>query len=156
MADLKFTVTDANVKDEMRKVWDMANKGLKAGDVIVTLGREGTSDLQGRCYHGMIRDISKQTDLGGNKYDAETWKALLVSGFATEKHQMGEPLRKGNKWVPSLCSTHMVCIRPSVREFNKSNGSEFIEYLLAAGIEYGVKFDDRTLADYDNCKGFNG
>jgi len=155
MADLTFTVTDANVKDEMRKVWKMANKGLKAGDVIVTLGREGTSDVQGKCYHAMIRDISKQADLGGNKYDAETWKALLVSGFATEKHQMGEPLRKGNKWVPSLCSTHMVCIRPSVREFNKSNGSEFIEYLLAAGIEYGVKFDDRTLADYDHCREAN-
>jgi hypothetical protein len=150
MADLTFTVTDANVKTEMTKVWEMANKGLKAGDVIVTLGREGTSDVQGKCYHAMIRDISKQADLGGNKYDAETWKALLVSQFATEMHLMGTPLRRGNRWIPSLCGTHMVCIRPSVKEFGKKSGSAFIEFLLAKGAEYEVKFTDATMADYEN------
>ena len=47
MADLKFTVTLDNVKEEMNKVWQMANKGLKSGaPVIVTLGRDGTTDLQ--------------------------------------------------------------------------------------------------------------
>ena len=94
MADIKFTVTSDNVKEEMNKVWQMANKGLKSGaPVIVTLGREGTTDLQEKCYHAMIGDIAKQVDLD---YDRDTWKALLVSNFATEKQQMGLPLRKGN------------------------------------------------------------
>ena len=154
MADLKFTVTLDNVKEEMLKVWEMANKGLKSGaPVIVTLGRDGTTDLQEKCYHAMIGDIAKQVDLD---YDRETWKALLVSSFATEKQQMGLPLRKGNKWVTSLCGTHMVCIRPSVKTFNKAIGSEFIEFLHVKGAEYDVNFTDKTLADYETYRQANG
>ena len=154
MADLTFTVTDANVKTEMTKVCDMANKGLKSGEpVIVTLGREGTSSLQDKCFHGMIGDMVKQVGLG---HDKDVWKALLVSGFAKEKHEMGEPLRNGNKWVTSLCGTYMLCVRPSVKQFTKGAGSEFIEYLFAKGSEYGVKFDDKTLADYEHCRQANG
>ncbi len=97
----------------------------------------------------MIGDIAKQVDLD---YDRDTWKALLVSNFATEKQQMGLPLRKGNKWVSSLCGTHMVCIRPSVKTFNKAIGSEFIEFLHVSGAEYGVEFSDKTLADYENFR----
>ena len=150
MADLKFTVTLDNVKTEMKSVWEMANKGLKSGEpVIVTLGREATTDLQDKCYHAMIGDIAKQVDLD---YDSDTWKALLVSSFATEKQQMGELLRKGNKWVTSLCGTHMVCIRPSVKTFNKANGSEFIEFLHVKGSEYGVEFTDKTLAEYETYR----
>ena len=153
MADLKFTVTLDNVKPEMSKVWEMANKGLKSGEpVIVTLGREAPTDLQDKCYNAMIGDIAKQVDLD---YDRDTWKALLVSSFATEKQQMGEPLRKGNKWVTSLCGTHMVCIRPSVKTFNKANGSEFIEFLHVKGSEYGVEFTDKTLAEYETYKQAN-
>jgi len=157
MADLKFTVTVDNVKDEMNKVWTLANKGLKSGeDVIVTLGREGASDLQGKCYHAMIGDIATQTDLGGSKYDLASWKALLVSDFATEMHLMGTPLRRGNKFIPSLCGTHMVSIRPSVKEFGKKTGSEFIEFLHVKGSEYGVEFTDQSLAAYEMYKEANG
>lgn len=153
MADIEFTVTLDNVKTEMTKVWEMANKGLKSGEaVIVTLGRESNSDLQSKCYHSMIGDISKQADLVGNKYDLETWKALLVSDFATEMHLMGTPLRRGNKFIPSLCGTHMVSIRPSVKEFGKKSGSEFIEFLHVKGAEYGVEYSDKTIVDYAKYK----
>ena len=104
----------------------------------------------------MLGDIAKQVDLGGSKYDLETCKALMVSGFATEKQQMGEPLRRGNRWIPSLCGTHMISIRPSVKEFTKANGSEFIEYLYVKGAEYGVEYTDKTLADYETYRQANG
>ena len=156
MADIDFTITQDNVKTEMTKVWEMANKGLRGGTVIVTLGRESASSVQGKCYHAMIGDIARQADLGGNKYDIDAWKALLVSDFATEMMQMGTPLRRGNRWVPSLCGTHMVCIRPSVKEFGKKNGSEFIEFLHVKGSEYGVEFTDKTLAEYETYRKDNG
>jgi len=157
MADIEFTITLDNVKIEMTKVWEMANKGLKSGEaVIVTLGRESNSDLQSKCYHAMIGDISKQVDLVGNKYDLETWKALLVSDFATEMHLMGTPLRRGNKFIPSLCGTHMVSIRPSVKEFGKKTGGEFIDFLHVKGAEYGVEFTDKTLAEYETYRQANG
>ena len=63
MADIKYTITADNVKIEMTKVLEMANKGLKSGEpVIVTLGRESGTDLQSKCYHAMIGDISKHND----------------------------------------------------------------------------------------------
>jgi len=46
----------------------------------------------------------------------------------------------------------MVCIRPSVKTFNKAIGSEFIEFLHVRGAEYGVEFSDKTLADYETYK----
>jgi len=157
MSDIKFKVTNDNVKVEMTKVWEMANKGLKSGEaVVVTLGRESASALQSKCYHAMIGDIAAQVIRELNSYTTDIWKALLVSQFATERHQQGNPLRKGNKWVPSLCNTHMVCIRPSVKEFNKSDASDFIEFLFSKGSEFGVEFSDSTIVDYDKFKVANG
>ena len=157
MADLKFTVTTDNVKTEMKEVWDMANKGLKSGeDVIVTLGREKGSNAQSRCYHAQIGDIAKQAVPMGNYHGVAAWKELLVFDFAKEKLAMGEPLKEGNKWIPSLCGTAMIPSRPATSGFDKDIRSEFIEYLFVKGSEYGVAFTDKTMADYETYKAANG
>jgi hypothetical protein len=153
MADLKFTVTLDNVKAEMRKVWEAANKGLKSGeDVIVTLGREKQSRQQENCQHAMIGDIQKQANRSGGKTTVQQWKDLLVTDFAKEKQLMGEPLSEGNSFSISLCGTFMVASRPSTTRFNKKIGSEYIEYIFSKGDEYGVEFTDKTLADYENYR----
>ena len=157
MADLKFTVTDANVKDEMRKVWDMANKGLKSGEpVIVTLGRDKGSRLQEKCYHAQIGDFARQVEPMGNKHTVAAWKEMLVFDFAREKLAMGDPLKNGNRWIPSLCGTAMIPSRPPTSEFDKDNRSEFIEYLFVKGAEYGVEFTDKSLEAYETYKEANG
>mgnify|MGYP003651080846 FL=1 len=153
MADIKFTVTLDNVKTEMTKVWEMANKGLKSGEaVIVTLGRDKGSRLQEKCYHAQMGDFAKQVEPNGNKYSVQAWKELLVFDFAREKLAMGLPLEEGNTWIPSLCGTAMLPSRPATSGFNKDVRSEFIEYLFAKGAEYGVEFTDKTLAEYENYK----
>ena len=157
MADIKFTVTLDNVKTEMTKVWEMANKGLKSGEaVIVTLGRDKGSRLQEKCYHAQMGDFAKQIEPNGNKYSVQAWKELLVFDFAREKLAMGLPLEEGNTWIPSLCGTAMLPSRPATSGFNKDVRSEFIEYLFAKGTEYGVEFTDKTLAEYDTYKEANG
>ena len=157
MADLKFTVTVDNVKTEMTKVWEMANKGLKSGEaVIVTLGRSKGSRLQEQCYHAQIGDFARQVKPMGNKHDEKAWKELLVFDFAKEKLAMGLPLKDGNSWVPSLCGTAMIPSRPPTSGFNKDVRSEFIEFLFAKGSEYGVEFSDKTLAEYETYKEANG
>tara|TARA_R110000772_G_scaffold163334_1_gene274529 strand:+ start:50 stop:523 length:474 start_codon:yes stop_codon:yes gene_type:complete len=157
MADIKFTVTLDNVKTEMLKVWEMANKGLKSGEaVIVTLGRDKGSRLQEKCYHAQMGDFSKQIEPNGNKYSVQAWKELLVFDFAREKLAMGLPLEEGNAWIPSLCGTAMLPSRPATSGFNKDVRSEFIEYLFAKGTEYGVEFTDKTLAEYETYKEANG
>ena len=153
MTDIKFTVTIDNVKTEMTKVWEMANKGLKSGEaVIVTLGRDKGSRLQEKCYHAQMGDFAKQVEPNGNKYSVQAWKELLVFDFAREKLAMGLPLEEGNTWIPSLCGTAMLPSRPATSGFNKDVRSEFIEYLFAKGTEYGVEFTDKTLAEYETYK----
>ena len=157
MADLKFTVTLNNVKTEMTKVWEMANKGLRSGEpVVVTLGRDKGSRLQEKCYHAQIGDFAKQVEPLGKKHDAKAWKELLVWEFSREKIIMGDPLKKGNTWIPSLCGTAMLPSRPATSDFDKDIRSEFIEFLFAKGSEYGVEFTDKTLAEYETYKAANG
>ena len=153
MADLKFTVTLNNVKTEMTKVWEMANKGLRSGEaVIVTLGRDKGSRLQEKCYHAQIGDFAKQVEPLGKKHDAKAWKELLVWEFTREKMIMGEPLKNGNAWIPSLCGTVMLPSRPATSGFDKDIRSDFIEFLFVKGTEYGVEFTDKTLAEYETYK----
>ena len=157
MADMKFTVTLANVKTEMTKVWEMANKGLKSGEaVIVTLGRSKGSRLQEQCYHAQIGDFARQVKPMGNKHDEKAWKELLVFDFAKEKLAMGLPLKDGNSWVPSLCGTAMIPSRPPTSGFNKDVRSEFIEFLNAKAIEYDVTFSDRSIKAYKGHMEANG
>jgi len=157
MADLKFTITLADVKAEMLEVWDMVNKGLKSGeDVIVTLGRKKGSRLQERCYHAQIGDFAKQIEPRGNKHSVQAWKELLVFDFARERLAMDLPLKEGNAWIPSLCGTAMIPSRPPTSGFNKDVRSEFIEFLFAKASEYGVEFTDKTLAEYETYKEANG
>ena len=157
MADLKFTVTLANVKTEMTKVWEMANKGLRSGEpVVVTLGRDKGSRLQEKCYHAQIGDFAKQVEPLGKKHDVKAWKELLVWEFTREKMIMGEPLKNGNAWIPSLCGTVMLPSRPATSGFDKDIRSDFIEFLFAKGSEYGVEFTDKTLAEYETYKAANG
>ena len=157
MADLKFTITLAEVKAEMLEVWDMVNKGLKSGeDVIVTLGRKKGSRLQERCYHAQIGDFAKQVEPRGNKHSVQAWKELLVFDFARERLAMDLPLKEGNAWIPSLCGTAMIPSRPPTSGFNKDIRSEFIEFLFTKGSDYGVEFTDKTLAEYETYKEANG
>ena len=154
---MKFTVTLANVKTEMTKVWEMANKGLRSGEaVIVTLGRSKGSRLQEQCYHAQIGDFAKQVKPMGNKHDEKAWKELLVFDFAKEKLAMGLPLKDGISWVPSLCGTAMIPSRPPTSGFNKDVRSEFIEFLNAKAIEYDVTFSDRSIQAYKGHMEANG
>ena len=157
MADLKFTVTLNNVKTEMTKVWEMANKGLRSGEpVVVTLGRSKGSRLQENCYHAQISDFSKQVEPMGRKHDEKAWKELLVWEFTREKMIMGEPLKKGNAWIPSLCGTAMLPSRPPTSDFDKDIRSEFIEFLNAKAVEYEVTFSEKAIKAYQGYREANG
>mgnify|MGYP006109689513 CR=1 FL=1 len=157
MADINYLITLDNVKTEMVGVWETTNKGLRSGEpVTLTLGRVKGSSAQSRCYHAQINDFAKQVEPMGKKYNSQAWKELLVFDFAREKLSMGEPLKDGNSWIPSLCGTAMIPSRPPTSDFDKDIRSQFIEYLFVKGTEYGVEFTDKTLAEYENYKGANG
>ena len=155
MADIDFTITQDNVKTEMTKVWEMANKGLKGGTVLVTLGREKKSRAQEKCYHAQINDFAK-IEVNGSIHKPKIWKAMLVTEFAKERMEMGKPLAKGVQHVLSLCGQFMITVRPETKEFTIPDANEFIEFLNAKAVEYEVVFSNTALTAYQTYREANG
>lgn len=137
----------------MLRVWELVKHGIQAGPVVITLSRESKSRLQERHYHALIGDIAKQITFYGNKrYAPEVWKAKLVEQFDHEMKQMGTPLRKPGRVIPSLDGMRTITVRPSTTGFLKHEAAAFIEYLYAQGCEMGVQWGDPALAVYAEYK----
>tara|TARA_Y100000296_G_scaffold33741_1_gene39214 strand:+ start:13036 stop:13587 length:552 start_codon:yes stop_codon:yes gene_type:complete len=133
---------------------------LAGGPISVLVRRPSRSREQEKLYHKLIAVISDQVTFetkhpdsdpgrivyffGRNrrrKYKPEIWKALLVDQFEQERALAGEPLRKPGQIVPAMDgSGRMVTVRPSTTGFSVAEGSDFIEFIFAQGIELGVKW----------------
>ena len=155
MADILFNITQDAVKAEMLKVWDMVNKGLKGGPVLLTLGREKKSRAQEKCYHAQINDFAK-IEFNGSVHKPKIWKAMLVTDFAKERMESGNPLAAGTKHVLSLCGQFMITVRPETKEFSVPDANDFIEYLNAQAVEYEVVFSNTALRAYKAYREANG
>lgn len=116
-------------------------EGLQSGDLAVLVRRPSKSREQEKKYHAMIHEIAGQVRTYGKRWGDDVWKALLVDQFAQDRANIGEPLRKPGSVVPAMDgSGRMVTVRASTAEFNKQEGSDFIEFLYATGIELGVQW----------------
>lgn len=167
----EFIIHDTEtVRPIMHRVWQMVNKGLQAGTVVVTLQRINKTREQEKKYHAMIRDISQQVsfDYAANEdtgfvtrlfgrdrkkhYSVSVWKALLVEQFAREKEAMGEPLTHPGETVQSLDGTRVITVRPSTRDFRVKEAAQFIEYLYMQGTEMDVKWSEKALKVYEEYR----
>jgi hypothetical protein len=132
----------------------MVSRACSGEPLLVVVTEIGKSRAQERKYHRLIAEFSKQIQFDlprlatgkvvqipkKRRYSPDTWKALLVDAFEQEKALMGEPLRKPGRVVPSLDGQRVVSLRASTRDFSRVEGSEFIEFLYARGVEYGVQW----------------
>jgi hypothetical protein len=106
-------------------------------------GRPLVMDIQQACksreqeekYHAMIGEIAKQAEHLGAKWDAESWKRLLVDQF------MRDSKMDGNRILPNLDGTGIVQLGSQTRRFSKEQASEFVEWLLAWGAEHGITYE---------------
>lgn len=116
-------------------------EALSGGPISVLVRRPSRSREQEKLYHKLIAVISGQIKVFGKVYEPEVWKALLVDQFEQERAAMGQPLRKPGQIVPAMDgSGRMVTVRPSTTGFSVAEGSEFIEFIYAQGVELGVKW----------------
>ncbi len=114
---------------------------LAGGPISVLVRRPSRSREQEKLYHKLIAVISGQIKVFGKVYEPEVWKALLVDQFEQERAAMGQPLRKPGQIVPAMDgSGRMVTVRPSTTGFSVAEGSDFIEFIYAQGVELGVKW----------------
>ena len=86
---------------------------------------------QEAMYHAIFAEVANRHTFMGKKWDAETWKRLLVDAFARVKAAEGEPIQGHGAMVPNLDHTGFVQLGVQTRRFTKKEASEFIEFLHA-------------------------
>lgn len=104
-------------------------------------------------YHAMFADVARQVEFMGSKRDAETWKRLLVDAFARVKAADNDPVQGVGAIVPNLDGTGFVQLGVQTRRFSKRHASEFIEFLLAWGVDNDVVWTDPVPQGYEEIRG---
>jgi hypothetical protein len=88
---------------------------------------------QNSLYHALIQEIAEQASHLGSKWDAESWKRLLLDKFAKETG------KARGRVIPNLDGDGVVEIGLQSRKFTKQDASEFVEWLYAWCSENGVE-----------------
>lgn len=104
-------------------------------------------------YHAMFGDVARQVEFMGRKQDSETWKRLLVDAFARVKAAEGDPVQGVGAIMPNLDGSGFVQLGVQTRKFSKRHASEFIEFLLAWGVDNDVVWTDPAPQGYDGIRG---
>lgn len=111
-------------------------QALDAGrPLVMDIQQAPKSREQEEKYHAMIGEIAKQAEHLGAKWDAESWKRLLVDQF------MRDSKMDGNRILPNLDGTGIVQLGSQTRRFSKEQASEFVEWLLAWGAQHGITYE---------------
>lgn len=140
----------------LKLVATSVREGLNGGLVEIVVQRVSKTREQEKKYHSMIGDIAKQVDLYGRKHKTEDWKALLVREFEIEMQQAGTPLSHPGRTIVSRDGTELITVRPSTKDFRKSEAAQFIEYLYSEGIDMGVRFTEKSLEYLEEAQRYLG
>lgn len=120
----------------MVTLWPKVLTALSAGkQLTLEVKSVNRSCLQNAKYHAMIDEISQQAQHLGSKWDAESWKRLLVDQFCREND-----IKTGTV-IPNLSGDGIVQLGFQTRKFTKEQASEFVEWLHAWGAEHGVTYE---------------
>lgn len=98
---------------------------------VVRVEPANKSRDQESMYHAIFADVARTRTFMGKKWDAETWKRLLVDAFARVKAEEGEPLQGHGAIMPNLDGTGFIQLGVQTRNLTKAQASEFIEFLNA-------------------------
>ena len=130
MGQISYKIPDSNsMDDRLQVVRDMVLKGLKAGPVIVTLGREKRTLDQNAKLWAMLRDISDQVEWYGEKLKDYEWKDVLTASL------------KKQKAVPGIDGGFVV-LGAHTSGMSKEELSELIELMYAFGADKVVKWSE--------------
>jgi hypothetical protein len=117
----------------MVTLWPKVLTALNAGKpLVMEIKAADKSRDQEQKYHAMISEIATQAQHMGSKWDAESWKRLLVDQFCKD---IG---LKTGVVMPNLSGDGIVQLGFQTRKFTKEQASEFVEWLYAWSAEHGV------------------
>jgi hypothetical protein len=133
---VKLELTKDNATALMASVWPKVKEALASGkQLTLEIKDAGKSRDQEKLYHELIGQIAKQAQHMGAKWNAESWKRLLVDSYCREKGM------KTGAVIPNLAGDGIVQLGMQTRNFTKEQASEFVEWLHAWGAEHGVTFE---------------
>jgi hypothetical protein len=119
----------------MRSLWPKIKDALNAGrQLTLEIKPAKRSCPQNDKFHAMIAEIAKQAQHMGAKWDAETWKRLLVDKYCRE-------IGLSSQIMANLDSDGLVQLGFQTRKFTKEQASEFVEFLQAWSAENGVSLE---------------
>jgi hypothetical protein len=133
---VKLELTKDNATALMASVWPKVKEALASGKQLTLEIKDASKSRdQEKLYHELIGQIAKQAQHLGAKWDAESWKRLLVDSYCREKGM------KTGAVIPNLAGDGIVQLGMQTRNFTKEQASEFVEWLHAWGAEHGVTFE---------------
>jgi hypothetical protein len=133
---MKYQLTsESQAKALMVNLWPKVLNALKTKQLCLEIKNAEKSRDQEEKYHAMIGEIAKQAQHLGSKWDAESWKRLLVDQFCRENDI------KTGVIIPNLSGDGIVQLGFQTRKFTKEQASEFVEWLHAWGAEHGVVYE---------------
>ena len=134
---MRIELNKDNATALMGTLWPKVKEALASGkQLTLEIKDAGKSRDQEKLYHELIGQIAKQAQHMGAKWDAESWKRLLVDSYCREKGL------KTGAVIPNLAGDGIVQLGMQTRNFTKEQASEFVEWLHAWGAEHGVTFNE--------------
>jgi hypothetical protein len=133
---MRVELNKDNATAVMGTLWPKVKEALASGkQLTLEIKNASKSRDQEKLYHELIGQIAKQAQHMGAKWDAESWKRLLVDSYCREKGL------KTGAVIPNLAGDGIVQLGMQTRNFTKEQASEFVEWLHAWGAEHGVTFE---------------
>jgi hypothetical protein len=126
----------AQATNLMKNIWPKVKDELAAGKKLtLEIKDAGRSNEQNEKFHAIIGDIAKQAQHMGAKWDAETWKRLLVDKYVRE-------IGLTSKIMANLDNDGLVQLGFQTRKFTKEQASEFVAFLICWCDQNGIELND--------------
>ena len=133
---MRVELNKDNATAVMGNLWPKVKEALATGKHLTLEIKDASkSRVQEEKYHAMIGEIALQASHMGSKWDAESWKRLLVDQFCKDNGI------KTGVVIPNLAGDGIVQLGMQTRKFTKEQASEFMEWLHAWGAEHGVTYE---------------
>ena len=134
---MRYNLDDqAQAASLMRNIWPKVKDALAAGKKLtLEIKPANKTRDQEEKYHAIIGDIAKQAQHMGAKWDAETWKRLLVDKYCRETGL-------NSQIMANLDSDGLVQLGFQTRKFTKEQASEFVAFLICWCDQNGIELND--------------
>ena len=134
---MRYNLDDqAQAASLMQHLWPKVKESLAAGKKLtLEIKDAGRSNEQNEKYHAIIGDIAKQAQHMGAKWDAETWKRLLVDKYCRE-------IGLNSQIMANLDNDGLVQLGFQTRKFTKEQASDFVAFLICWCDQNGIELND--------------